>query len=77
MSFHGAFICTLYHVIGLKPTCGIKKVTLKVAKKIASVVVYWEEKYNFPKTKDFQQIEQLDLHRSVVPWKREKLAKNK
>ena len=31
------------------------------------VVVYWEEQYNFPKTKDFQQIEQLDLHPSVVP----------
>ena len=46
-------------------------------KKIVGVVVYWEEQYNFPKTKDFQQIEQLDLHRSVVPWKSEKLAKNK
>ena len=35
----------MYHVIGLKQTHGIKNVTLKVAKKIVGVAVYWEELY--------------------------------
>ena len=34
---------SVYHVIGLKQTRGIKNVTLKVAKKFGGVAVYWEE----------------------------------
>ena len=33
----------MYHVIDFKQTRGIKNVTLKAAKKFASVAVYWEE----------------------------------
>ena len=36
--------CTsIYHVIGLKQTRGIKNVVLKAAKKFVGVAVYWEE----------------------------------
>ena len=31
----------MYHVAGLKQTHGIKNVTLKAAKKIVGVAVYW------------------------------------
>ena len=34
---------SMYHVIGLKQTRGIKNVTLKAAKKFVGVVIYWEE----------------------------------
>ena len=34
---------SMYHVIGLKQTHGIKNVALKAAKKFAGVAVYWEE----------------------------------
>ena len=34
---------SMYHVIGLNQTRGIKNVTLKTAKKFAGVAVYWEE----------------------------------
>ena len=33
----------MYHVIDLKQTRGIQNVTLKAAKKIVGVAVYWEE----------------------------------
>ena len=33
----------MYHVIDLKQTGGFKNVTLKAAKKIVGVAVYWEE----------------------------------
>ena len=32
---------SMYHVVGLKQTHGIKKVILKAAKKIVGVAVYW------------------------------------
>ena len=32
----------MYYVIGLNWTCGIKNITLKVAKKIVGGAVYWE-----------------------------------
>ena len=32
---------SMYHVAGLKQTHGIKNVTLKAAKKIVGVAVYW------------------------------------
>ena len=34
---------SMYHVIGLKQTRGIKNVALKAAKKFVGVAVYWEE----------------------------------
>ena len=34
---------SMYHVIGLKQTRGIKNVALTGAKKIVGVAVYWEE----------------------------------
>ena len=34
---------SMYHVIGLNQTRGIKSVTLKAAKKFEGVAVYWEE----------------------------------
>ncbi len=34
---------SMYHVIGLTETRGIKNVTLKAAKKFVGVAVYWEE----------------------------------
>ena len=34
---------SMYHVIGLKQTRGIKNVTLKAAKKFVGVAVYWDE----------------------------------
>ena len=34
---------SMYHVIGLKQTRGIKNVALKAAKKFEGVAVYWEE----------------------------------
>ena len=34
---------SMYDVIGLKQTRGIKKVTLKAVKKFVDVTVYWEE----------------------------------
>ena len=36
---------SMYHVIGLKQSRGIKNVALKGAKKIVAVMVYWEEQY--------------------------------
>ena len=33
----------MYHVIDLKQTRGFKNVTLKAAKKLVGVAVYWEE----------------------------------
>ena len=36
---------SMYHVIGLKQTRGIKNVALKAAKKFVGVAVYWEEQY--------------------------------
>ena len=33
----------MYRVIGLKQTRSIKNVSLKAAKKLVGVVVYWEE----------------------------------
>ena len=33
----------MYHMIELKQTRGIKNVSLKEAKKLVGVVVYWEE----------------------------------
>ena len=34
---------SMYHMIGLKPTRGIKNVALKAAKKFVGIAVYWEE----------------------------------
>ena len=34
---------SMYHMIGLKQTCGIKNITLKAAKKLVGDAVYWEE----------------------------------
>ena len=34
---------SMYHVIGLKHSHGIKNVTLKAVKKFVGVAVYWEE----------------------------------
>ena len=36
---------SMYHVIGLKQTCSIQNITLKAAKKLVAVHVYWEEKF--------------------------------
>lgn len=41
--FDAASLLQMYHVIGLKQTCGIKNTALKVAKKFVRVAVYWEE----------------------------------
>ena len=37
---------SMYHVIGLKQTRGIKNVALKAAKKFMDAAVYWEQQYH-------------------------------